>query len=52
MNQQQQNRRLRRDRVGPEPSSTSLLFSVQAEKAVGYCANVQAHLSLYCSHMR
>ena len=34
MNQQQQNHRLRRNKVGPEPSSTSLLFSAQAANAV------------------
>ena len=34
MNQQQQNNCLKRTKVGPEPSSTSLLFSVQAAKAV------------------
>ena len=34
MNQQQQNHCLGKKIVGPDPSSTSLLFSVQAEKAV------------------
>ena len=35
MNQQQQNHCFRRNKVGPEPSSTSLLlFSVQAAKSV------------------
>ena len=34
MNQQQQNHCLRRDKVGPEPPSASLPFSVQAVKAV------------------
>ena len=34
MNQQQQNHFLRRDKVGPEPSSALLLFSVQLVKDV------------------
>ena len=34
MNQQQQNHCLGKNKVGPDPSSTSLLFSVQAAKAV------------------
>ena len=53
MNQQQQNLPHRRDKVGPEPSSTFLLFfQCEQQRLLWHCANVQAHLSLRCSHMR